>query len=276
MPNLNPIPHARPGRSRWLLSVAMVGVLAAGPAAAAPSVFGAGVNAKPVADEQLADMRGRLLESEAMRFFGVQLNSSWQNSDGLVMTAMIQLDVDFTKGTPTATLHAGYEHNCNSCTDESVDIPDSALSATLGADGLKSVSGAVQSTEISGNDNSALNSMRVQISEEDSIHPVTPGTGGILLDGTTTKAFSDGSAIQLQMENNSIGISMQGPDGTSLVTQSINGSSSGQIAQHVKLFGNNNVVQNNVDVMIRIDPSIQALSSAALDNALSMMKGMGF
>jgi hypothetical protein len=279
-------PRRFPNRSRvWLASAALTGVISVGPAYAAPETgLGAGAISLPdtglgptallVPDAELADMRGRLLESEAMKFFGIRLLSSWQGEGGLTMTAMIQLDVDFTAAQPNISLKAGYAHDCNACTDEAMEIPEGTITGSFDPGGLGSVSGAVQSTVIGGDDNAVRNDMRVRISTEDV--PVLSDTNVADIHESRTVTFADGSAIEFNVGNNSVGLALQAPGTTGVASQAVNDEGSGQIAQHVKLNGNFNTIANTLDVLIGIDQLQQTANSAAIQNVLSAMKGMGF
>jgi hypothetical protein len=227
-----------------------------------------------VPDAELEDMRGRLLESEAMKFFGVRLASSWQGSDGLIMTAMIQLEVDFTAQNPAVSLKGGYSHQCDTCTDEAMEIPQGTITASFNAQGLGTVSGAVQSSVISGDDNAVRNEMRVRITSDSA--PTLPASNVADITDTTTTTFSDGSAVEFRVGENSVGIALQGPDGSGVVAQGVNDEGARQIAQHVKLNSNYNTINNTLDVIIGIDQLPAAVNSLAIQNALSAMKGMGF
>jgi hypothetical protein len=262
-------------RSRvWLATAALAAVISAGPAYAASPDTGLGATALLVPDFELADMRGRLLESEAMKFFGIRLTSSWQGSDGLIMTAMIQLDVDFTAPSPDISLKAGWSHDCTGCTDEAMEIPAGTISGSFNPGGLGSVSGAVQSTVIGGDDNAVRNEMRVRITSENV--STIPDTNVADIHASRTETFSDGSAIEFKVGDNSVSLALQGPGSSGVVTQGVNDEGSGQIAQHVKLNGNYNTIANSLDVMIGIDQLQQTANTASIQNALSAMKGMGF
>jgi hypothetical protein len=279
-------PQRFSNRSRvWLASAALAAVSSVGPTYAAPETgLGAGAISLPdtglgptallVPDVELAEMRGRLLESEAMKFFGIRLLSSWQGEGGLTMTAMIQLDVDFTAAQPNISLKAGFAHDCNTCTDEAMEIPGGSITGSFDPGGLGSVSGAVQSTVISGDDNAVRNNMRVSISTADV--PALSNNNVADIHESRTETFSDGSAIEFQVGDNSVGLALQGPGTSGVASQAVNSEGSGQIAQHVKLNGNYNTIANTLDVMIGIEQLQQTANTAAIQNALSAMKGMGF
>jgi hypothetical protein len=221
-------------------------------------------------------MRGRFVQPDAIRFFGIQLASYWEMpaeaGGGTVMTAAIQFQVEFdengTAGTPT--LLASFTHGCGGCGDESVEVPVPAFSA----EGLKTIDGAVQTTEVSGDDNDVANVMRIAIGEEISAETAGFGTGGTPITQPTTHSFPNDASITFNIEGNSIGLIMQGENGAGMVLQGVNGGTVGQIAQHVQVIGNSHDIHNAIDLMIGIEQAPAAAIS--VENALNAMKGMGF
>jgi hypothetical protein len=234
--------------------------------------IGVGANAAVVSDDALGEMRGRFVDPDAIRFFGIQLASYWETSDGVLMTASIQFQVDFNdKGEPsTPSLLASFLHGCGGCGDESVEIP----SPDLAPAGLASVNGAVQSTQISGDYNAVGNQMHVGIGTEYSANNPGFTPSGTPLTDSKTVSFSDGSAIQFTVAPERLALMLQGANDSGVVLQEISGGAGGQVGQYVDIAGDANDIHNAIDLFIGIDqlPSAQL----SVETALSSMKGMGF
>lgn len=263
---------------RLALGIAVLApiVLATGVVAAPPDI-GLGPNARLVSDEELGDMRGRYIEPESVNFFGIELASSWQTADGLVLTATLQFEANFNNGQPLATpvVLASYQHD-DGVPDMGMEI--GGLTAEFTAEGLSTVDGAVQANQVAGDSNDVANLLRIRVGDFDAdsagfAEYGTPITQSVI------KGFDDGSAIAFTVEPNSIGVAIQGPTSQgqspdNLVAQNINGSVANQIAQQVQLMGDANAVYNTLDVVIGVD-QLQT-TQAAVENAMSVIKGWGF
>jgi hypothetical protein len=264
---------------RLALGVAVLAPIAmASAVVAAPPDIGFGPNARLVSDEELGDMRGRYIEPEAVNFFGIELASSWQTADGLVLTATLQFEADFDNGQPQSTpvVLASYQHDQNGIDDPGLEI--GGLTAEFTAQGLSTVDGAVQANQIGGDDNNVANLLRIRVGDFDA-DSAGFSDYGTPITQSVVKNFPDGSGIEFTVEANSIGVAIQGPTSQgqsqdNLVAQSINGSVANQIAQQVQLMGDANAVYNTLDVVIGVD-QLQTTQSA-VENAMSVMKGWGF
>jgi hypothetical protein len=273
--------HAQSFRtSRLALGIAVLAPIALTSAVvvAAPPELGLGANARLVSDEELGDMRGRYIEPESVNFFGIELASSWQTADGLVLTATLQFEANFNDGQPNAApvVLASYQHDQNGIADPGLEI--GGITAEFTAQGLSTVDGAVQANQIGGDDNNVANLLRIRVGDFDADSAGFSDYGAPITQ-SVVKNFQDGSAIEFTVEANSIGVAIQGPTSQgqspdNLVAQNINGSVANQIAQQVQLMGDANAVYNTLDVVIGVD-KLQTTQSA-VDNAMSVMKGWGF
>jgi hypothetical protein len=274
--------HAQSFRKSLALGVATLApIVLASTVIAAPPDLGLGPNARLVSDEELGDMRGRYIEPESVNFFGIELASSWQTADGLVLTATLQFEADFDNGQPEALpkVLASYQHDMNGVDDPGLEI--GGITAQFTAQGLSTVNGAVQANQIAGDGNDSANLLRIRVGDYNA-----DSAGFSHYDNETyitqsvVKTFQDGSAIEFTVEPNSIGVAIQGPDiqpgqpSESLVAQNINGTVANQIAQQVQLMGDANAVYNTLDVVIGVD-QLQT-TQAAVENAMSVIKGWGY
>ena len=264
---------------RLALGVAALAPIAlASTVVAAPPDLGLGPNARLVSDDELGDMRGRYIEPESVNFFGIEMASSWQTADGVVLTATLQFEANFNNGQPEALpkVLASYQHDQNGVPDMGLEI--GGITAEFTAEGLSTVDGAVQANQIGGDDNDVANLLRIRVGDF-SADSAGFSDYGTPITQSVVKSFQDGSAIEFTVEPNSIGVAIQGPTSQgqstdNLVAQSINGTVANQIAQQVQLMGDANAVYNTLDVVIGVD-QLQT-TQTAVENAMSVIKGWGF
>jgi hypothetical protein len=262
---------------RLVAGIAVLVPIMLASASAAPPDTGLGAGARLVSDDELGELRGRYIEPESVNFFGIELASSWQTADGVVLTATLQFEANFNQGQPQSepVVLASFMHGCAACGDPGLEIGGN-ITADFGAEGLTTVDGAVQSNQISGDDNDVANLLRVRVGDFDADSAGFDDSGDVITQSITHK-FADGSAIEFKVEPNAIGVAIQGPTGQGadgLVMQGINGQAANQIAQHVQLMGDANAVYNTLDVVIGVD-QLQT-TQYAVENAMSVLKGWGF
>ena len=244
---------------------------------AAPPDLGLGASARLVSDDELGDMRGRYIEPESVNFFGIEMASSWQTADGLVLTATLQFEADFNNGQPQSpVVLASYQHDQSGIDDPGLEI--GGITAEFTAQGLSTVEGAVQASTIGGDDNNIANLLRIRVGDFDA-DSAGFADYGTPITQSVVKSFPDGSAIEFTVEPNSIGLAIQGPTSQgqspdNLAAQNINGTVANQIAQQVQLMGDANAIYNTLDIVIGVD-QLQT-TQAALENAMSVIKGWGY
>ena len=279
------------GLKWWAPGLTIVAVLAPAPAAA-ETVVSAGIEAvgRQVDDEALATMRGKFVMPNDIAFFGVQMLSSWQGSDGITTSAILSFSVSFAGGAGSGAgavpqLLISFDRECGGCSDSAMDVDGFSGAATGGyvaiagattnlpIGGLGSVNGAVQTQQIAGSDNQVSNAMSIAIVPVSAVVEnaagLDPATSG------STHIFSDGDSLQFILNGNQVGIALNDGNGADSVVQSVNGATN-QAAQHVLLSTSNNVVDNQMRIVIGLDNLSQQTSRISVQNAISTMKGHGF
>jgi hypothetical protein len=224
------------------LGIAVIAPIALASAVdAAPADLGLGASARLVSDDELGDMRGRYIEPEAVNFFGIELNSSWQTADGLVLTATLQFEANFNNGKaqPDPVILASYRHDENGQIDQGLEID--GIVGEFQGQGLSTVDGAIQANQLAGDGNDVANLLRIRVGDFDAESSGFSNSGGTAITQTVTHGFEDGSAIKFTVGANDIGVTLQGPTNQNqspdnLVGQGVNGSAASQIAQHVQLM----------------------------------------
>ena len=286
---------ARQRRRQLLIGAAIAAGVFMAPAAAAPPVTafgpvtGLGPEARLVTDDELGEMRGKFIEPESVRFFGIQLSSAWQTADGSILTATLEFESSFNHGQPDPTsvsAVAEWDHTCSAC-DPTLEINAkqdvTVVFGAIGATGLTTVNGAVQSTQVSGHDNSVGNVMQVRIGDYNAASVGPPDADAVDLlhgsDPVRTVRFDDKFVVKFEITQNTLGLELRGPGpdhkASGLATQGVSGLPGvNQFDQHIALVGDANAIRNSLDVIIGIDP-LQA-TQLSVENALSVMKGLGF
>ena len=228
-----------------------------------------------VSDADLGTMRGKFITPSGINYFGVQMQTSWQGSDGVTTNAVLLFSVDFAKNAAnpegtTPTIKVGWTRDG----DSSLDVSGFGGAASgnyvaLPVGGLNSVQGAVQSQQIAGSDNSTLNGMRVAIVPASSVESLN-SSGLTDITASESHRFADGDTLDFTVADNRLGVAMG--SGADQVRQSIG---AGQAAQHLVLSSNGNSLRNQMNVVVGYGETAPP-NSVALQNALSSMKGTGF
>ncbi|QIQ85688.1 hypothetical protein [Erythrobacter sp.] len=262
-----------------LLGTAAPPLIAAGPDLSALG------DAKPLADEELADMRGKFVTPEAVSFFGITMLTSWQDASGVTTLARLLFSVDFLPraggGAPAPQLMIAWSRAGEGGGDPAMDVTDMhegyvpyiPPQDAFGLGGLDTFSGAAQANVIAGADNRALNAMQVMIVPSSAVPSLSDG-GLTAIDGPADFAFADGDTLHFRLADNQLGIVMTGNQGLDTSSQ-LAGGDIGQLLQQTILGSNNNLVENRASVIFGID-ALQAQQAVRVQEALSAMKGHGF
>ena len=255
--------------------------LATHPLAAGTPDLSALAGVQPVADDELAAMRGKFVTPQSVSFFGVTMLTSWQDAAGVTTLARLVFSVDFLPrgaglasvpqlmiawsregdpGMDVTDMHGGYVPY----------IPPQEVGA---AGGLDTFAGAAQVNVIAGADNRALNGMQVMIVPASAV-PSLAQAGMTATNGPVDIAFPDGDQIQFRMADNQFGMIVTGNGGSDSASQLVGGDV-GQLLQQTILASNSNTIENRASVIFGID-ALQNQQIVRAQEALSAMKGNGF
>ena len=291
-------------RTSWLtLTFLAASVLSLAHAASYPDLIGF-EDASLVDDADLDQMFGRFVQGRNVTYFGIQMLTEWQTSDGVIMNAGVDWAVDLSGpvGSPTAS----FFHTSPDSTSPSIQNPDpgidlgadheifaelgaldflefgqtlngepSPLPITAGAGGLEVARGAVQSIQAAGDGNRIGNELHLVVSENRSqIFFGTPnGALGVpeALDKTKTVEFETGAKATAFVEDNAIGLVVKIRDlGT--VFQEIRGGI-GRAAQHVNVGGKLNFIRNTMNINFGLGPGLGG-GAGNIAAALRLLKGL--
>lgn len=237
--------------------------------------------AQPVADAELADLRGKFITPDSVSFFGITMLTSWQDASGVTTLARLLFSVDFLPrgegGAPVPQLMIGWSREGDPAMDvtdlHEGYVPYIPPQEVLGAGGLDDFSGAAQAHVIAGADNRALNGMQVMIVPSSAV-PSLSESGLSPADGPADIAFADGDTLRFQVTDNQIGIVMTGNGGQDSASQ-LAGGDIGQLLQQTILSSNSNMIENRASVIFGVD-ALQNQQVVRVQEALSAMKGNGF
>ncbi len=276
-------PHGSRSARRVAGVIAFVLALAAGtaPVMADTPDLSALAGARTLADEEMADMRGKFVTPQSVSFFGITMLTSWQDASGVTTLARLVFSVDFLPrgdgGAPVPQLMIAWSREG----DPGMDVTDMhegyvpyiPPQDALGVGGLETFAGAAQAHVIAGADNRALNGMQVMIVPSSAV-PSLSQAGMGAADGPIDIAFPDGDQLHFRMNDNQLGIVMTGNDGLDSASQ-LAGGDIGQLLQQTILVSDSNLVENRASVIFGID-ALQRQQIVRAQEALSAMKGHGF
>lgn len=242
-----------------------------------------------VSDSELAQMRGKFINAKGVSFFGLELQTSWQGTDGVTTFATVLFNVDFARGAgqsdgATPHLLVGWSRDCDGCGDAAMDVTSFGPAAQdnyvaiapppgLPIGGLGTVQGAVQSHNISGSDNKVRNDMRFAVVPAGSV--ASWNRDGLTeVTASASQTFSDGDAVRVILAPNELSLALSSGQGPDAVLQSVDGALN-QAAQHVLLMSDMNTVHNSIGITIGLN-ELRQMDALRVQNALSAMKGHGF
>lgn len=220
----------------------LVGGVAVGLACAGLLISGSVLAANPaivaLTDPELAEMRGRFLAADnRVMYFGVEMITQWQTTGG-TMAAGLSVGIDRAGRTPSVT----FAPTVSIQGDPGIDSSGSHLVQGNATDRSR---GVRQQIQVAGNDNRAANQFDVRI------EPHRGGSTGS--EGGYNVEVRQGAAVVaagLSNGGRQAGVSMQ--LGNSRVFQ---GFQAGNAAQVIQLAGDHQVVNNQLRLVVGIDPS---------------------
>lgn len=140
-----------------------------------------GTGIHEVADQELADMRGRYVVGDnTVLWFGVQMVSTWQTNNGQILQSALSLGLNFSKNAnePQVTFVPTVTITTLSNALPSPSTP-SHISRSIQSGGVANVGGLTQSVQIAGDRNAASNVTSLTIQNNgNASHPATAGNAG--------------------------------------------------------------------------------------------------
>jgi hypothetical protein len=236
----------------------------------------------PIADAELAAIRGKFIRPDSISYFGISMLTSWQDESGITTVAHLVFNVDFlnagANGNPVPQLLIGWVREG----DPAMDVTDShsgytpliTMQQVVPAGGLDTTQGAAQANIIAGADNTARNAMQITLVPTSQIGQFQQA-GLTAIDATTGISFADGDHIEFRLGTNEIGLALSGNNGNDTALQDIGGDF-GRLLQQTMINSDGNSVLNNSAIIIGTDMPAASFDAVRATEALSVMKGYGF
>ncbi|HYG06439.1 MAG TPA: hypothetical protein VD865_08495 [Stenotrophomonas sp.] len=250
----------------------------------APASTGRGIS--EISDEELAGMRGRYTVGDnTVAWFGVSMISTWQTASGQVLESTMKVAMDFSQGgsvpkvtfTPTVNITAANAPEpqaatqlASAATPPAQAAPDAAQTGparSVDGSGLQNVSGLVQSVQVAGDANAAVNS--TQLSVRDGSAPQTTGAG--LAAGTLQ--VSDGAAsASASYANGAAGVLLM-IAGQGEVQQWIR---NGSVGQSIQITGDAQQISNRLQLdLVRQSVANNLPLNQNVAQAITLARGVG-
>ena len=209
-----------------------------------------------VADQELAQLRGRYILPDRIISFGVVMSSTWQNSAGQVIGAEVAVSV--ANGQVLPSLQVREISSLGSGANVTA-----GTGVITGGNGLDSVNGIVQSVRTAGDLNSGLNDLRVQISTGGSATASSEGQAW-----TGSQAFTNAAGtVNVSSRNGGINIALQAGQGQGFSSQQVGGG----VAQHANISGSLNEVRNLATLSVALRDNPRSLN---LDTCIEQLRAL--
>lgn len=236
----------------------------------------------PIADAELAGIRGKFIRPDSISYFGITMLTSWQDASGITTVARLVFNVDFLNvgadGNPVPQLVIGWIREGDPAMDVTASnsgyTPLIALQQVLPIGGIGSTQGAAQANIIAGADNIARNTMQIVLVPTSQIGQFQQA-GLTAIDATTGFSFADGDQLEFRLGANEIGLALSGNGGNDTALQNIGGNF-GRMLQQTMINSDGNTVLNNSVIVIGTDMTGASFDAVRATEAMSVMKGYGF
>lgn len=226
--------------------------------------------APEIPDEILAEMRGRYAGPGEVLYFGVDMVTQWQTSDGRLLSSGVNLSVD-KQFVPTITI-------VTTSTAPSGAAPQSSSgqgNVTISG-GLGNVSGIAQSIQIGGDGNAIRNdlNMNIKLNASDENAQVS-APNGITLNGAGTTAIEgNGSTTTVTLSGNSLSMAVD-VAGQGQVLQQLRGGANGNkgFLQSTRIGGDLNQIHNVININASMSGA-SGISAPGIQSALETLRGI--
>lgn len=227
-------------------------------------------NAEEVPDEILGNMRGKFVGGGKIVNFGVQMVSSWQNTQGQILTAAANLNVNVANAAQPVVQFVPHLTIVEAVAP-TTPVPTAALQSA-GGNGISNVSGVAQSIQIAGDGNRIGNDASITITNAPP--PPLPAPSGGPQSATLTSPTT-GATVSASVQGNGLSVGISVPNlGHTL--QQIKGAaaSGGGIVQMVQAAADMQWIQNRMNIYVNLQSVGPASASTGLGSALNSLRGL--
>jgi len=228
-------------------------------------------HAAELSDEALAGMRGRYVAPGEILYFGVDMVTQWQTSDGRTLNSGVNLSVD-KQFHPTITI---VTQNSASSSGAASPLSGGHGNVTISG-GLGNVSGVAQSIQIGGDGNAIRNdlNMNIKLNASD-MNTNGAASQGIGLNGAGSKTIDDnGSTTTVTLSGNTLSMTVD-VAGQGQVLQQIRGGANGNAGflQSARIGGDLNQIRNVININAGLSGA-SGMSAPGLQGALETLRGI--
>lgn len=221
-----------------------------------------------ITDPELNTLRGRYtVGSNAVVWFGVQMISTWQTSNGQNLQGTLAVAMNFNGHQPQPQVSFQPSVSITRA-DVAIPMPAAPTARSIDSSGLANVGGVVQSVQVAGDSNLANNVVRLNVRDGNTAPsgtrgPSSPGSLATRLDDASASAGFDGRNASVQLDVNGLGT----------VQQWIR---DGSLGQSVRLAADNQAVSNLMEIdLVRQSLASNAQLTQNVAQAISLAHGIG-
>jgi len=237
-------------------------------------------NAEEVSDEILGNMRGKFVGGGQIVNFGVQMVSTWQNTQGQILSAAANLNVNIANATqpvvqfvPHLTIVEAAAPAVSAPTPATPSTPVPTASVqSVGGNGISNVSGVAQSIQIAGDSNRIGNDASITITNAPppALPAASSGPQSASLTSPTT-----GATVSASVQGNGLSVGISVPN-IGRTVQQIRGTaaSGGGIMQMVQAAADLQWIQNRMNIYVNLQSGGPASAATGLGSALQTLRGL--
>ena len=202
--------------------------------------------------------------------FGVQMVSTWQNTQGQILAAAANLNVNIANATQPVVQFVPHLTIVEAAAP-AAPVPPAALLSASG-NGISNVSGVAQSIQIAGDGNRIGNDASITITNAPP--PPLPAPSGGSQSASLTSPTT-GATVSAAVQGNGLSVGISVPNiGRTL--QQIKGAAAngGGIVQMVQAAADMQWIQNRMNIYVNLQSVGPASASTGLSSALNSLRGL--
>jgi len=205
---------------------------------------------RPLAAEELAELRGRYVQGNNVLLFGMEMSTVWTSPSGDAFTTRANLQIDLSGAKPSVTFTPHVTVNPGDASQN--HVATGVNSTTLVVDnGTSNAKGVVQVIQAGGDYNSAGNDFQLNINHGG-------GFGSTENNGQTALSHASGAQMSIQSGAGGLSMSIHVP-GQGEVTQGIYAGRG--LHQSIQLTGSGLNVHNEARMQVQMNREMRSAAS---------------
>ncbi|WP_339489102.1 hypothetical protein [Pseudomonas sp. EL_65y_Pfl2_R95] len=176
-----------------------------------------------LSDQELSQLRGRYVLPGRIVNFGVTMASTWQNANGQVLGAKVNMQIQQNMPKPVFNITTFKQNNSDAAAatiasgienSPATNTPTQGTGQISGGNSLNNVQGVVQTTRSAGDLNTSYNNLNIDVTHGNKAPAVMSGSQMVssvqqTSDLGTVKVSPMGGGLQLAINTNGQGASLQ-------------------------------------------------------------------